>query len=104
MKFTFTNKEEYLAYRSNWKAEYKELSQKIRNAKFCKWYCSLGEARTTPELTARFQAIGHGTDWGYWSIYKMRQKATAMLEELKLAKVEANRQYLASKQTEAVVA
>lgn len=95
MQFKFTNKEEYLAYRSNWKAQYKSLSQDIRNAKFCQWYCSLGEKRTTPQLTARYEEIKGYT---HWSIPTLKFQARNMLEELKLAKVEAQRQYLASKQ------
>ena len=93
----FTTKEEYLAYRSDWKAHYKELSQQIRDAKFCRWFCSLKrEDRIKPHL-AHFQTIGHKTDWTYWSIYKMQCNATTMLAELKEAKEEAQRQYLAAK-------
>ncbi len=96
--FTFNSKETYLAYRSEWKAQYKELSQQIRNAKFCRWYCSLrNPKRITPAMTARFQKIGPTTDWTYWNIFKMRERATFMLEQLKLAKQEAQRQYLAAK-------
>lgn len=69
MKFTFTNKETYLAYRSEWKAQYKKLSADIR-------------------------AVKHT-----WKHHSLRRKATAMLEELKLARVEAQRLYQAERAT-----
>lgn len=97
----FTNKQEYLAYRSNWKSEYAKLSQDIRNAKFCQWYCSLGEKRTTPELTARYEEIKGYT---HWSIPSLKHQARTMLEERKASKVEAQRQYLAAKQAMAAAA
>lgn len=101
MKFKFTNKEEYLAYRSNWKAEYKELSQQIRDYKFCRWFVSLkNPKRITSELEERFKKLvaKHGNRFYY--VYPLKQKATAMLAELKEAKQEAQRQYLATKAQE----
>lgn len=96
-KFTFNNKETYLAYRSNWKAEYKELTKQIRNAKFCKWFCSLQkEERIKPNL-ARFEKISPTTKWNSYAMFVMQTKATAMLEELKEAKKEAQSQYLNNK-------
>ncbi len=75
MKFTFTNKEEYLDYRSNWKSKYKELSQKIR------------------DLKAEVRESGHQITWSEFSaLRKLKDKATAMLEERKESKVEAQRQ------------
>jgi len=107
MKFTFNTKEEYLAYRSEWKAQYKELSQQIRDYKFCRWFTSVRNPdRITPELEARFKKLvaKHGNKFYY--VAPLQKKATAMLEELKEAKQEAQRQYLAAKakQTEAVLA
>lgn len=85
MKLTFTNKETYLAYRSEWKANYKELSQLIRETKH-----DIREAMRAKEYAGSMQ----------YSLLKMRAQATAMLEELKLAKQEAQRQYLAAKEME----
>ena len=65
--FKFNSKETYLAYRSEWKANYKSLSQTIRDNKHT------------------------------WTHYRLKKQATAMLEELKEAKMEAQRQYLAAK-------
>ena len=82
----FNNKETYLMYCSNWKSEYKQLSQTLREQK--------QDIRNTsmPSFTQ------------YWNLRCNKKKATAMLEELKEAKKEAQRQYLASKEKELVMA
>lgn len=67
MNNKFTNKQEYLAYRSAWKAEYEKLSNEIRKYR------------------------------GSWTHIGLKLKATDMLEERKLSKIEANRQYLEAK-------
>src|SRR5689334_11154138 len=92
--FTFTNKETYLAYRSEWKAKYKELSQQIRDYKFCRWYSSLGQERQTPDMDGRFNDLMAKYGNSVYYVYPLKKRATSMLEELKLAKVEAQRQYL----------
>jgi hypothetical protein len=80
MKFTFTNKETYLAYRSNWKAEYKTLSQEIR------------------ALKTQMRESGHKITWTEFSqLMKLKAKAQSMLEERAESKVEAQRQYWLSK-------
>ena len=63
----FTSKETYLAYRSEWKVKYKAISNEIRIYKHS------------------------------WKHNALKAKATAALEELKEAKQEAQRQYLAAK-------
>jgi hypothetical protein len=78
----FKTKEEYLAYRSAWKAEYKQLSYEIRETKK-----DIRELMRNREYAGGLQS----------SLIRQRAEATAMLEELKLAKVEAQRQYLAAK-------
>lgn len=81
----FTNKEEYLAYRSNWKAEYKQLSKDIRT------------------LKAEMRESGHQITWSEFSqLKKLKINATEMLEALKQAKIEAQNQYLASKANQPV--
>jgi len=64
MNTKFTNKEEYLAYRSAWKVKYAKLSNEIREWK---------------------NTYRHN---------ELKTIATAMLEERKWSKIEANRQYL----------
>lgn len=83
-KFTFTNKEEYLAYRSAWKAEYKELSQTIRELK-----ANIRETQKNREYAGRMQ----------YALIKERKAARTMLDDLKLSKMEAQRQYLEQKQS-----
>ncbi len=124
MTYPFNNKEEYLAYRKMWKAEYKELSQSIRDAKLCRkiyqreWNRASKEAKL-PGLNNRYNwsAINklqkeylknnekyqelwkkyNPSNCQYWT-YPNRDKlkvvATRMLKELKDAKVEAQRQFL----------
>jgi hypothetical protein len=76
----FTNKETYLEYRSNWKSEYNTLSKQIR------------------VLKATVRESGHQITWTeFRELYQLKAKATAMLEERKESKVEAQRQYLAAK-------
>jgi len=89
MNTSFNSKETYLAYRSEWKANYKNLSQEIRETKLA--------IRDT-------QRAKGNAGWMQYSLIKDRAKATAMLEELKLAKAEAQRQYLAAKESELVMA
>ena len=119
----FTNKEEYLQYRKDWKEEYKQLSQTIREKKWLyKEYSRMWNKAM----------IAHGhpdTHWdntiksrSFWEYLDVMQKenpqyvelnkkytndqkwvelyskqATQMLNELKEAKQEAQRQYLAFK-------
>ena len=87
----FTNKETYLAYRSNWKAEYKTLSKQIHDIKHDRWLKSRAQS---------YQGFGELN----YKIRGMEQKATNLLEELKLAKAESNRQYLATKQNLVIAA
>ena len=98
MKFKFTTKEEYLQYRQEWKEEYKQLSQKIRDYKFGAWYGTLGPKRRSAQGNARYAQIRQQYKTECFYVRGLQTKATSMLAELKLAKVEAQRQYLASKQ------
>jgi hypothetical protein len=97
-KFTFTTKEEYIAYRANWKAEYSKLSQQIRDRKFCRWYGSLQlPERKSEAMQKRYDALVKKEGFSCAYVTPLKNKATEMLEELKAAKVEAQRQYLATK-------
>lgn len=93
----FNSKEEYIQYRADWKRRYAELSQTIRDLKLCR------------KSTVTIQALGqmeryertkkkHTSAYGFFPqslcVY-YRAKATEMLLELKAAKEEAQRQYLA---------
>lgn len=80
----FTNKTEYLAWREAWRKHYALLSEQIREEK---------RERKNPDAGLRACAQCH-----CWSL---RQEATAILELRKKSKIEAQRQYLAAKATEA---
>lgn len=117
----FTTKEEYLQYRKNWKEEYMALTQVIRDHKLIQRYCS-------QDCNKAIQMVGGKLDYSNISAYfryveqmhkeneklqtlllkykgsrkyllNYRKEAKFMMEELANAKIEANRQYLTSKQT-----
>jgi hypothetical protein len=102
---TFNSKETYLAYRSGWKAEYKNLSLEIRTLRLAdrfyqrKTFAQL--ALTDAEERCVADAL---TLCGPGSLsfnrLKRSKRATEMLTELKEAKLEAQRQYLARKAAE----
>lgn len=97
MNNKFTNKEEYLAYRSEWKDEYKQLSQHIKDFKFALWYQKLGDKRKTPLMKVRFEDIKKVYKTDFFYVWGLKKRATSMLMELKHAKVEAQRQYKEAK-------
>jgi len=93
--FTFKTREEYLAYRAAWKANYKALSKDIRNLKNQRkeyiWeYRAKGDT-----ASKRRTKIGNNPNYnasaGY-DVFELKYSATAMLEELAEAKIEAGKQ------------
>lgn len=102
MKYNeFKTKEEYLAYRSEWKAEYKQLSQDIRDLKFCRNF-PMANRFDNPENVKRYREIEKrlfpsANQHVYWELESKRAQATGMLEQLKEAKMMANYQYLEQK-------
>jgi hypothetical protein len=100
---TFNSKETYLAYRSEWKAKYKQLSQDIRDLKFCRGF---PQAKRFTDYAganvARYREIekrlfNNANTCVEWKLSEKRDQAFRMLEELKLAKLEAQVQYLSEK-------
>jgi hypothetical protein len=99
---TFNSKETYLAWRSAWKTEYKNLSAEIRALRLAnrlyqrKQFAHLtltdGEER---RLADALKLCGPGS----LACHRLNRskRATGMLAELKAAKLEAQRQYLAKK-------
>ena len=109
MKITFTTKETYLQWTSEWKAQYQALSNDIREVKYARWYedsarTPSGLKRLSPAQDARYKAIAKRLPdrWGFFyanaALYRLRAEATALLELRKAAKIEAQRQYLAAHQ------
>lgn len=122
MTYPFNNKEEYLAYRKMWKAEYKELTRTIRDAKRCKllFQQATSKANRDSHVPGKFRSYAkfynltkenlendveyqelkkkyNTSNYQYWMYpdrEKLRGVATQMLEDLKGAKIEAQRQYL----------
>ena len=104
--FTFDSRETYLAWRTTWKADYKALSAEIRILRLADCYRQRKEfahlALTDGEhrcLLAADEITGAGS---YVYRRQLRSaRATAMLAELKAAKIESQRQYLARKAAQA---
>jgi hypothetical protein len=101
----FNSKETYLAYRSAWKAEYNNLSLEIRRLRLAdrfyqrKTFAHL--ALTDGEEGSLAEALKLCAP-GSLSFNRLNRskRATEMLAELKEAKVEAQRQYLARKEAQ----
>jgi hypothetical protein len=114
MNITFTSKETYLQWRSDWKARYKLVSQNIRDLKLIRREECRARAATaklfstmtypTPDFDTVFFARLHDAP-GYEAAYSrakrlglesQRDEARTLLFMLEQAKVEAQVQYLAA--------
>jgi hypothetical protein len=107
-KVLFTNKDEYLVWRKIWRGQYAALSTLIRN-------CKIGRSelnrhrndleKITPEKQLKIQsaaaelAISPDYSWFQMELRRLRRQATEMLELRKESKFEAQRQYLAARQS-----
>lgn len=80
LKAGFTDRASYLTWRTAWKENYRQLTQDIRDAK---------KERKNPDASCRASA--------QYSCWRLRAQATAMLEQRKASKIEAQKQYLASR-------
>lgn len=90
---SFTDRASYLAYRAKWKADYAALSARIRDLKFCRKPKNRGTERWDRAKLAEGNAVYFDCSWAQGVAAILRRKATIMLEDLKLAKIEAKRQY-----------
>ena len=103
MKTQFNSKETYLAYRSNWKATYKQLSHDIRLLRYAHNAIQRPSGKELPGDAQRIESAKkllkhNGPVYNCTFLYakqRLSAQATAMLEELKQAKVEAQLQYQA---------
>lgn len=110
MNIKFTTKQSYLDYRSNWKSKYKQLSQDIRDLKFCRGF---PQAKRFEDYAGknveRYREIekrlfSNPNTCVEWKLADKRSEARCMLEELKEAKIAAQTQYLAAKSQQLVIA
>ncbi len=105
----FTTREEYLAFRAEWKAEYKALSQEIRDIKFALHsYWPIAEPekfKKAEEIRDRYNYEAFDYTLNKKRMYRQdlnvvrlwrRIRAHTMLEELACARILAQTQYLAS--------
>jgi len=103
---TFNSKETYLAYRSAWKTEYKQLSAEIRTLRLGDRFHQRSRHPHLPLSPAELRYITDAAalcesaqfDSALAAFHRLRRsaRATEMLAELKEAKAEAQRQYLAN--------
>jgi len=98
----FTSKDEYLRWRSEWKASYKTLTQQIRDIKYARWFedSRRNGVKMSAAQTQRYDAIAkaHKTQWGFFpnaALKELRDKATAALAERRASKVAAQECYQA---------
>jgi len=81
----FNTREEYLVWATEWKAEYKELSTKIREAKHA--YKAAQRSDIYNDIQSTRVALG-----------RLKYEANQMIELRGRSKFEAQRQYLAQKE------
>lgn len=113
-KFTFNNKQTYLVYRAKWKAEYSEISNAIREKRYlrvefsracnkawtkteAKWPQYYNDIRAILASNPRYVHLEAKYRNNGTMIEVLKKRATEMLAELREAKQESQRQYLAAK-------
>ena|SRR6266478_7645911 len=104
----FNSKETYLAYRSAWKAEYKNLSAEIRTLRLADRFHQRRDFAHLPLTAAEEVCLAAANKLGGAGSYVYKRQlrglhATEMLVGLKEAKSEAERQYLVHKAADAPV-
>lgn len=112
----FNDRDDYLFWRSEWRAEYRQLSARIRDLK---WYLRtddrLYSLRATPahprypdaHALERLKSIQSAYPVGFFVpslLHRFQRQATDMLEMRKQSKQLAQAQYLSARQTQAVPA
>ncbi len=94
-KFNFKSREEYLKWRAEWKAEYRELSRLIRQLKCARKEYIWKYRPKDDNASKRRTKIGPNPNYSSSASWKAASKghqATNMLEILKEAKIEAGKQ------------
>lgn len=104
MKPTFTSKAQYLQWRTDWRAQYKQISHDIRWLRLAR--SALQSGLSNPKwdsarpgiLTIMKKYTGCDGLFRSWEIRRLRQEAQQMLEWRKESKLRAQEQYLAQRQ------
>ena len=104
---TFETKEQYLAWRAEWRARYKQVSQDIRALKLVRRSTASGMGRDRwasqrEKIAATIKRFTspHGFDYG--AIWRLQDEARQLLELRKASKLRAQEQYLKAHPTEHV--
>lgn len=99
---TITDKASYLAWRTQWRAEYAALSTLIRKMKWARWFLA-STSKKSEAQEARYKALAakRARKYGFHpagQCCELAATATNMLEIRKLSKARAQEQYLMQKQ------
>lgn len=95
MNIDFTTREEYLAWKAEWKAQYKELSQEIRDLKASRKQFTWSYRAKDDTASKKKVITGKNPNYNssaQWKATQKREVAFGMLELLADAKSEAARQ------------
>ncbi len=106
MKPTFKTKEQYLQWRTEWRARYKEISHDIRHLRLLRSAHQSGLSqpkwdRCRPallEIQKKYTNKETGIFNVHYWLWKLRSEAIQMLEWRKESKPLAQQQYLAARQ------
>lgn len=95
---TFTTKDQYLAWRAEWRKQYAQLSSALRTLRLArKDYSRIGKvAPERAEAFTKAQELSRSVYAGYY--VSLSEFATIMLVRRRWSKKEAQRQYLAAKE------
>lgn len=91
----FKTREEYLEWRKEWKADYKDISQKIRQLKKSRKKFIWKYRPKELTMVKRRRKVGPNPDYDYsaaWKVQETKYEARGLLDLLKKAKVKAEQQ------------
>ncbi len=94
-EMNFKTREEYLKWRQEWKADYKDISQKIRELKNARKEFIWEYRPKELTMVKRRKKVGPNPNHSWsaaWKAQEAKYEARAMLEHLKKAKIKAGQQ------------
>lgn len=93
-KFTFTDRASYIAYRANWKHQYLTLTAEIRKLKQERAEANRAFSKSNGSYNKEWSALASVLN----ALASSRKEAADLLIEFSEAKIEAGRQYNATKE------
>lgn len=100
---TFETKDQYLAWRAEWRARYAEVSKDIHDLKLVRRATASGQGRDKwasqrEKIAATIKRFTGAYGFDYGAIWRLQNEARQMLELRKASKLRAQEQYLKSKE------